>query len=45
VIFPLTIGKVLPKKIAAKLNPLRRNVAKNNVLVDEDAIGDGEIGV
>lgn len=45
VIFQPAIGKVLPEKIAAKLNPLRRNVAENNVLVDEDAIRDGEIGV
>jgi hypothetical protein len=38
-------GRVLSKNVAAELNPFRSNVAENNVLIDEDAIGNGEIGV
>jgi hypothetical protein len=39
------MGRVLPKNVATELDPFRSNVAENNVLVDEDAIGNGEIGV
>jgi hypothetical protein len=38
-------GRVLSKNIATELNPFRSNVAENNILIDEDAIGNGEIGV
>ena len=39
----LLIVRLLPQKAATKRDPFRSNVAENNVLVDEDTIGDGEI--
>ena len=39
------IREVLCENVAAELNPLRSYVTENNVLVDEDAVGDREIGL
>jgi len=44
-LFRPIIGRVLAKNIAAELNPFRSNVVENDILMDEDAVGNGEIGV
>ena len=40
-----TIREVLCQNVVAELNPLGSYVTENNVLVDEDAVGDREIGL